>query len=208
MGMASFLTLFKGVFSFISQGEENSVRGDSTLGLVVLCMLLTPSFYACLLGAYWLLFNGWEGLTGMLLTSGGYGLATGTFLATISYVSKVVRRRHLRGMEKDIERVIKTKRPVPPRTATKAVQGIIALVLGSVAFNFFACTLSTMKTLWQTTFLLEAGIWFALGISPFFGNLSHGSPIRGDPDVKLWVTVLMTTATICALLSVLVTYIT
>jgi hypothetical protein len=117
-------------------------------------------------------------------------------------------RRHWREMDKEMETIIKTKRPVPARTATKAVHAITALVLGTVAFDLLASTFNTIETFWQATFLLEAGIWFALSLFPFISNFWHGTPIRGDPGVKLWVIVLMTAAAIFLFLSFLVAYIT
>jgi hypothetical protein len=207
VGTASILILFKLAASYLTEDQEKGVHKHSTLRLVILVMLFTPTMYACTIGAFWLLFNGWEGLTGMLLTSGGDGLALGVFFATILYIARLVGRRHWRGMEKEMETVIKTKRPVPQRTTTKAVQAITALVLGTAAFDVLVSMFSTIKAFWQTTFLLEAGIWFVVGLFPFLDNLYHGLPIRGDEGAKLWVIVLMTVAAIFVLLSVLVPYI-
>lgn len=107
-----------------------------------------------------------------------------------------------------METVIKTKHPVPARTVKKAVYAITALVLGTATFDILASTFNTIKAFWQATFLLEAGIWFVVGLFPFINNWLYRSPIRGDPDVKLWVIVFMTVAAIFLLLSVLVMYTT
>jgi hypothetical protein len=207
MGTASILTLFKRAITNITEDQKSAVDGHSTLRLVILCMLCTPVFLVCTVGAFWLIFNGWEGLTGILLTSGGYGLALGAFITTILYIVKVVGRRHWRGIDKEMETVIKTKRPVPSRTATKAVHTITALVLGTAALDALISFFNISKAFWQRTFLLEAGIWFVVGLFPFINNWWYGSPIRGDPGVKLWVIVLMTAAAIFLFLSVIVTYI-
>jgi hypothetical protein len=205
---ASILILFKVAASYLTEDQENGGHKHFTLRLVVLVMLFTPIMYACAIGAFWVLFNGWEGLTGMLLTSGGGGLALGVFFAAIFYIARLVGSRHWRGMEKEMETVIKTKRPVPQRTTTKAVQAITALVLGTAAFDVLVSMFSTIRAFWQTTFLLEAGIWFVVGLFPLLDNWYYGLPIRGDAGAKLWVIVLITVAAIFLLLSVLVMYTT
>lgn len=196
-GAASSLILAKEFSSNLVRDGRTELDRPSFLSVAIPCALLTSIMFMCSIGAVWLFVAGWEGFEKALLISAGSGLVMGAFIGTLSYLAGIAGRRHWEKIEMEMDKIIKTKRPVPQRTKRRAAFGIMAVVFGTLVFDVFASGFSAYEPFWHSIFLLEAVFWGVFGLLALVPSWSYVSsnPIS-DPGVKLWVIVMLVSAAI------------
>jgi hypothetical protein len=207
VAIGSSLISYKAIAPYRTEDQMKGERRRYTLKLYLLVVLLFPTIFACVWGAAWLLLNGWEGFTGFLLMTGGAGLAMGGFTIAVMYLGNIIGRREQQNLEKKMDRIIKTKRPVPTKTKTKATYAATIIVIVTIAFNVSVFGLSGSKSGLAALFVFEAFFCFILGISPVIGFRGYRPPgALYDPQVRWFMAGLIAAATILALLYVFVAY--
>jgi hypothetical protein len=206
VGIASALIFQRVVSSnILSSGGKSDLDRPSLLSAAIAIVLFIPILLVCSIGSLWLVMVGWEGFERTLMLSIEGGLAWGVFMAGFFYVASVVGRRQEQKIEKDMERIEKTKRPLPVRYGAKVAFAIPALVLVSVVFGLLMSNFSADRLLWQRIFTYEALGWFVFALVPFIPSTRQFS-LR-DPAAKWWLTTLLVVAAILVFLSVLVPYV-
>jgi hypothetical protein len=151
--------------------------------------------------------TGWEGFERTILFSIGAGLGLGVFMAGFFYIAYVFGRRQERKIDEDMEKIIKTKRPLQARYAAKAAFATASLIFVTVFLNLFILNFSADRVLWQRAFLFWAVFWVVLAVLPFTPISRYRLSFRGDLGARWWLITLMTTAAILVFLSVLIAYV-
>jgi hypothetical protein len=207
VGIASVLIFQRVVSSnILSSGGRTDLDRPSFLIAAMAIVLFIPIILVCSIGSLWLVMVGWEGFERTLMLSIGGGLTMGVFMAGFAYIVSVVARRQEQKIEKDMETIERTKRPLPMKYGVKVAFAIPALVLVSVVFGLLMSNFSADKLLWQRIFAYEALGWFVFALVPFIPSTRYQFSFR-DPAAKWWLITLMVVAAILVFLSVLVPYV-
>jgi hypothetical protein len=205
VAIGSSLILYKVIKRYSAEDQRKGEQRRLTLKHYLLVILLFPIIFACIWGAAWLLLNGWEGFTGFLIITGGAGLAMGGFTIAMIYFGNVLGRRQQQNLENKMDTIIKTKRPLPTKTKTKAMNAAAVILVVTLVFDVLVFGLSGSKSGLAGLFIFEAAFCFILGLAPVIGRGRSPGALY-DPQVRWFMTGFITAGTVLVLLYIFVVY--
>jgi hypothetical protein len=206
VAIGSSLILYKVISRHTAENQRKGEHRRFALKHYLLVILVFPIIFACVWGAAWLVLNGWEGFTGFLFIAGGAGLAIGGFTIAMIYFGNVLGQRQQQNLEKKMDTIIKTKRPLPTKTKTKAAYATAVILVVTLLFNVFVFSLSGSKSGLAGLFIFEAAFCFILGLAPVIGR-GHSPGALYDPQVRWFMAGFMAAGAVLLFLYVFVAYV-
>jgi small-conductance mechanosensitive channel len=206
VAIGSCLFLYRVLARYAYEDERKGKRRRLTLNRSLLILLLFPITFACAWGAAWILLNGWEGLTGFLLITGVAGFAMGVFTVAVGYFGLALERRQERNLNKEMDTIIKTKRPLPTKTKTKGLFAAGVILLVALVIDATVFYLNGSRFAFAGLAAFEAFICFILALSPVIGRGRIPGAIY-DPQVRWFMMGFITAAAILAVMYLYVMYI-